>query len=74
MFHIHKSQDGQFYFTLTGWNGQVLVTSETYKQKYGAKKGIERVIALSSVATKHRQIMDHTTKTGRNAFKPLNRP
>ena len=43
MFNIHKSADGQFYFTITAKNGQVLVTSETYKQHASAMKGINAV-------------------------------
>lgn len=39
-FVIEKSKDGQFYFVLKARNGQVLVTSETYKRKASCKKAI----------------------------------
>jgi uncharacterized protein YegP (UPF0339 family) len=38
---IQRSKDKQFYFTVHAENGQVLVTSETYKRKKGCYIGIE---------------------------------
>ncbi len=40
---LHKSKDGQFYFTLNAKNGRVLMTSETYKTKGGAFRGVDAV-------------------------------
>jgi uncharacterized protein YegP (UPF0339 family) len=37
---IKKSRDGQFYFILKARNGETIHTSEMYKRKAGAKKGI----------------------------------
>jgi len=37
---IRRAADGQFYFVLKAANGQVLVTSETYRRKANAEKGI----------------------------------
>lgn len=33
MIKLHTSTDNQFYFTVCGRNGQVVLTSETYTQK-----------------------------------------
>ncbi len=41
---IYKSKDGQYYFTISGAMGQVLVTSETYKTIAGAQKGITSLL------------------------------
>lgn len=50
-FIIHKSKDKQFYFTVHSKNGYVVATSETYKTKGGAKKGIASIILNSVTAT-----------------------
>jgi uncharacterized protein YegP (UPF0339 family) len=41
---IHRSGDGQFYYTVVAKNGEVLVTSETFTQKHNAKGGIGALI------------------------------
>ncbi len=41
---IHKSKDGQFYFTIVSSNGQVQVTSETMTQKHNVTSGIWALI------------------------------
>ncbi len=41
---IHQSEDGQFYYTVTSQNGNVLVTSETMTQKHNATSGIWALI------------------------------
>lgn len=40
---ILNSTDGQFYFVIKARNGQVLVTSETYKRKASCKKCIQKI-------------------------------
>jgi uncharacterized protein YegP (UPF0339 family) len=45
MFHLHRSSDNQFYFTLRARNGRVLMTSETYSSKAMAEKGMKSVKA-----------------------------
>jgi len=48
MIKLHTSTDNQYYFTVCGKNGKVILTSETYKTKQGREKGIkslERVMA-----------------------------
>lgn len=42
-FELRKNAGGEFVFNLKAGNGQVLLTSETYKAKAGATNGIESV-------------------------------
>ena len=42
-FEIKKRKDGQFQFNLKAGNGEIIATSEAYKQKASAIKGIESV-------------------------------
>ena len=42
-FELKKAKDGQFMFILKAANGQVILTSELYKQKSSAENGIESV-------------------------------
>ncbi len=42
-FELKKAKDGQFMFNLKAANGQVILTSERYKQKSSAENGIESV-------------------------------
>lgn len=42
-FILYKSSDGQYYFVLRSKNNKVVMTSETYKSKQGAKKGITAI-------------------------------
>lgn len=42
-FEIKRAKDGQFYFNLKAGNGEVIATSEMYKQKASALNGIESV-------------------------------
>ena len=42
-FEIKKAKDGQFFFNLKATNGQIILTSEMYKAKSGAKNGIASV-------------------------------
>ncbi|MDZ7370639.1 MAG: YegP family protein [candidate division KSB1 bacterium] len=42
-FELTKTPKGEFRFVLKASNGQVILTSETYKDKAGAKNGIESV-------------------------------
>lgn len=38
---LHRSKDGQFYYTLHGTNGKVLCTSETVKRKLSLLTALE---------------------------------
>ena len=42
-FELKKAKDGQFYFNLKAANGQIILKSEIYKAKSGAKNGIELI-------------------------------
>jgi len=42
-FEVRKRKDGQFYFNLKAGNGEIICTSEAYRQKASAMKGIESV-------------------------------
>ena len=42
-FELKKAKNGQFMFNLKAGNGQVILTSELYKQKSSAENGIESV-------------------------------
>jgi uncharacterized protein YegP (UPF0339 family) len=42
-FELKKSKSGQFMFNLKAANGQIILTSELYQAKTGAKGGVESV-------------------------------
>lgn len=42
-YEIKKAKDGKYYFNLKASNGQVILTSQMYKDKSGAKNGIASV-------------------------------
>lgn len=42
-FELKQAADGQFHFNLKASNGQVILSSELYKAKASAIKGIESV-------------------------------
>ena len=42
-FELKQAKNGQFMFNLKASNGQVILTSELYKQKSSAENGIESV-------------------------------
>lgn len=42
-FELKKAKNGQFFFNLKSGNGQIILTSETYKSKDGAENGIKSV-------------------------------
>ncbi len=42
-FELKQAKDGQFMFNLKATNGQVILTSELYRQKSSALNGIESV-------------------------------
>ena len=47
-YELKKTSNGQVYFNLKTLNGQVILASEIYKAKSGAKDGIELVQINSS--------------------------
>ena len=42
-YELKKAKNGQFFFHLKAANGEVILASETYKQKDGAENGISSV-------------------------------
>lgn len=42
-FELKKTANGQFMFNLKAANGEIILTSESYKEKTGALNGIESV-------------------------------
>jgi uncharacterized protein len=42
-FELKKAKDGQFYFHLKASNGQIIMSSEMYKEKGSAENGIASV-------------------------------
>ena len=44
-FELKKGRSGKFSFNLKASNGQVILTSQAYKTKAGAKNGIKSVCA-----------------------------
>ena len=60
---IKKSRDRQYYFIAVSRNGKTIVTSETYKSKAGAWKGIDAVCKFftgTSVLRNDIDIIDET--------------
>lgn len=47
-YEINRAKNSEYYFNLKAGNGEIILTSETYKAKTGAKKGIESVKINSS--------------------------
>ncbi|MEW6569012.1 MAG: YegP family protein [Chloroflexota bacterium] len=54
-FVIHKAASGQFYFTLTAENNEVVLTNETYRDKDGAQKGIRSVRDNAPLDERHQR-------------------
>jgi uncharacterized protein YegP (UPF0339 family) len=42
-FELSKAKDGEFRFVLKGGNGEIILTSELYKHKESAEKGVASV-------------------------------
>lgn len=60
MIHIHDSNDGKFYYTVTARNGKVLVVSETYTRKDNAINGALALIeVLSDMERNGLQLKEH---------------
>lgn len=48
-FELKKTKDGQVMFNLKAANGEIILTSERYRKKASAKRGIESVRKNSAV-------------------------
>ena len=64
-YELKQSKDGQFMFNLLATNGQVILTSETYKAKKSALNGIESVRKNSPDAAQYER---RTGKGGKEHF------
>lgn len=61
-FVLKGTKDGQFMFNLQAGNGQIILTSERYKQKSSATNGIESVKTNSQDATKFEKLSSDSGK------------
>ena len=48
-YEIKQAKDGKYFFNLKATNGQVILTSQMYKDKSGAKNGINSVQANANI-------------------------
>lgn len=64
-FEIKKAKNGQFMFNLKASNGETILTSEMYKVKSSAKKGIKSVKANARVPEHYKTL---TAKNGEPYF------
>lgn len=42
-YEIKRAKNNEYYFNLKAGNGEIILTSETYKAKAGAQNGIESI-------------------------------
>jgi uncharacterized protein YegP (UPF0339 family) len=59
-FEIDRARDGQWYFRLVAPNGEVVLTSETYRSRAGAQNGIAAIQLHAPRAI----VVDNTESTG----------
>ena len=64
-FDLKRGGSGQFMFNLKAGNGEVILTSELYKQKQGAIAGIESVKVNAGDDTRYER---KTAKNGQPFF------
>lgn len=50
---IERAMNGEFFFNLKAGNGEKILTSETYKEKAGALKGIDSVKVNSAIDARY---------------------
>ena len=55
-FQVKKTSNGQFRFNIVASNGQVVATSETYKQLASAKSTIESIKKNAATASLDEQL------------------
>ena len=58
LYQIKKAKNGQFHFNLLATNGQVILTSELYASKAGARKGIASVRENSTDESRYIRLAD----------------
>lgn len=64
-FEIKKSANGQFFFHLKAGNGEVILSSQQYKEIAGAKTGVDSVKANAADDSKFER---KTAKNGEHFF------
>lgn len=64
-FELKAGKNGKFSFVLKATNGQVILTSESYEDKKGAKKGIQSV---QKNAANAKRFEIRTAKNGEQYF------
>ncbi len=60
-YNLRKSTNNQYYFNLTAENNEIILASETYWSKDGAKGGIQSVRQNSSIDARYARLIssDH---------------
>ena len=64
-FELQTAKNGKHYFTLVANNGEVILTSQMYRSRAGARKGIASVQSNSGVENRYQR---RKGKTGRSHF------
>jgi uncharacterized protein YegP (UPF0339 family) len=64
-YEIKRAKNGEYYFNLKAANGEIILTSETYKAKASANSGIESVKTNSSQEAQYER---KTTASGKFFF------
>lgn len=62
-YEIKKAKDGQFFFNLKAANGQIILSSEMYKSKSGAQKGIHSVQKNSASNDRYEEKTSSSSKS-----------
>jgi uncharacterized protein YegP (UPF0339 family) len=65
VFELKPAAGGQFMFNLKAGNGEIILTSERYREKDGAKNGIGSVKANATPDARYDRL---TSKTGQHYF------
>lgn len=52
-YEIKRAKNSEYYFNLKAGNGEIILTSETYKAKSGATNGIESVKKNSALMDRY---------------------
>ena len=64
-FILKTAKNGEFYFNLKAGNGEIILTSETYKAKRGAMNGIASVKKNAPLDARYKK---HAAKNGKPYF------
>lgn len=57
-FEIKRAKDKEYFFNLLAHNGEVILTSEMYTSKAGAKNGAKAVQSNAGVADRYERRID----------------